>query len=196
MGTSISDLSLNTSDVTSASTDLYNATYQPWDGTLKGFYVNFVGTAWNTQTNKPDASLTPTKGEKAVNAPTAVNGQIFFSTNQPQDATNTCSANLGTARAYAINPFTGVQAQNVLAGGGLPPTAVSGVINIVETKDGKQVTTQEKFCIGCGLSGSQIGGGGGLPGGTNTTACTSALENCNVGVPIPKNLKRTYWYKK
>ena len=35
-----------------------------------------------------------------------------------------------------------------------------------------------------------------LAGGTNGTACTSALENCNVGVSIPKNLKRTYWYKK
>ena len=190
LGTTVNDTSLNTKDVTAADTDLFNATYTVWDLTKKGFYINFVGTGWNDTTNKPDATKTPTPGEKAVNAPVAVNGQIFFATNQPKDKTNTCQANLGTARAYAINPFTGAQAQNELAGGGLPPSAVTGLITITETDtNNTTTTTQEKFCIGCGMSGTQAGG-------TNTAPCTSALENCNIGTVIPKNLKRTYWYKK
>ena len=119
----------------------------------------------------------------------AMNGQIFFSTNQPKTPDGTCTANLGTARAYAVSPFDGTAVQNELEGGGLPPSAVSGLISITEEKDGETTTTQEKFCIGCGISGSQVGG-------TNSTPCTSALENCNVGVIIPKNLKRTYWYRK
>jgi len=192
LGTTVNDTTLNTVDVTASSTDLYNATYTLWDGTRKGFYLDFIGAAWNDQVTppQPDPSKTPTKGEKAVNAPVAVNGQIFFATNQPKDKTNTCVANLGAARAYAINPFTGRQVQNELAGGGLPPSAVTGLITITTTNsDGTTSDTQEKFCIGCGLSGSQAGG-------TNTAPCTSALENCNIGVIIPKNLKRTYWYKK
>ena len=55
--------------------------------------------------------------------------------------------------------------------------------------NGNSTSTQEKFCIGCGISGTQAGG-------TNSAPCTSALENCNVGTAIPKKLKRTYWYKK
>lgn len=190
LGTLVNNTSLNTRDVTASDIDLFNATYTLWDGTHKGFYINFIGAAWSSTTNQPDPTKTPTKGEKAVNAPVAVNGQIFFATNQPKDkVNNTCVANLGTARAYAVSPFTGGQAQNELAGGGLPPSAVSGVILVTTTSGGTTTTTQEKFCIGCGLSGSQSGG-------SNTAPCTSALEQCNAGTVIPKNLKRTYWYKK
>lgn len=191
LGTSVTDLTLNTVDVTASTTDLYDATYALWDGTRKGFFINFIGAGWNESTDQPDPARTPTKGEKAVNAPTAVNGQIFFATNQPKDKTNTCVANLGTARAYAINPFTGRQIQNELAGGGLPPSAVSGLITIVDRDaNGNPVETQEKFCIGCGVTaGDGSGGDSGAP-------CTSALENCPTGALIPKNLKRTYWYKK
>ncbi len=191
LGTSVTDLTLNTVDVTASTTDLYDATYALWDGTRNGFFINFIGAGWNETTDQPDPTKTPTRGEKAVNAPTAVNGQIFFATNQPKNKTNTCVANLGTARAYAINPFTGRQVQNELAGGGLPPSAVSGLITIVETdSNGNTTETQEKFCIGCGVTaGDGSGGGSGAP-------CTSALENCPTGTLIPKNLKRTYWYKK
>ena len=189
-GTTVNDTALNTKDVTASDTHLFNATYNLYDGTKNGFYIGFIGAAWSEATNQPDPSKAPTKGEKAVNAPVAVNGQIFFATNQPKDKSNMCVANLGTARAYAISPFTGRQVQNELAGGGLPPSAVTGLITITTTNsDGTTSETQEKFCIGCGLSGSQAGG-------TNTAPCTSALENCNIGVTIPKNLKRTYWYKK
>jgi len=189
LGTSVNVTTLNTTNVT-ADANLVDATYSLWDGSRQGFYISFIGAAWGESTNQPDPGKTPTPGEKAVNAPVAVNGQIFFSTNQPKDGNNTCQSDLGTARAYAVNPFTGGQVQNELAGGGLPPSAVSGLISITETdSDGNTTTTQEKFCIGCGVSGKDLGG-------TNEAPCTSALENCNIGTVIPKNLKRTYWYKK
>jgi hypothetical protein len=59
-------------------------------------------------------------------------------------------------------------------------------------------TTVEKFCIGCGISGSAMNGssGGRLDGNSSTAPCTSALENCNASKTIAKKLKRTYWYKK
>ena len=127
---------------------------------------------------------------RAVNAPLAVNGQIFFATNQPIPRVNTCVANLGQARAYAVSPFDAASANNVLQGGGLPPSAVSGLIIVSGTdSSGKPTETLEKFCIGCGIPGTN----GTQPG---TPPCNSALENCNVGKNIPKNLKRTYWYKK
>jgi type IV pilus assembly protein PilY1 len=149
-----------------------SATNTSWDGSGSGFYIPF-GT-----------------GEKAVNAPLAVNGQIFFATNQPIPRDNTCVANLGQARAYAVSPFDAASANNVLQGGGLPPSAVSGLI-IVSGKDANNNPTEtlEKFCIGCGIPGVTGPSGGAPP-------CNTALENCNVGKSIPKNLKRTYWYKK
>jgi type IV pilus assembly protein PilY1 len=186
LGTTVNSTALNTTGVVPNS--MFDATYTSWNQSDPGFYINFIGDAWTN--DRPDSTKTPTLGEKAVNAPTAVNGQIFFSTNQPKTADGTCTANLGRARAYAVSPFDGTAVHNELEGGGLPPSAVSGLITITETDgSGNTTTTQEKFCIGCGVSGSQVGG-------TNSTPCTSALENCNIGTVIPKNLKRTYWYKK
>ena len=98
-----------------------------------------------------------------MNAPVAVNSQIFFSDFNPTP-TNTCAANLGEAKAYAVSPFTGRRATNVLQGGGLPPSAVSGLITIVETNADGSDHHAEKFCIGCGISGSRAGG-------TNTAPC-------------------------
>jgi type IV pilus assembly protein PilY1 len=160
---------------------LFNATSTNWDGSGDGFYIT-LGT-----------------GEKGVNAPTAVNGFIFFATNQPASADSTCIANLGVARAYAVSPFIASVTTNTLAGGGLPPSAVSGVILITERDPatGQDKTTQEKFCIGCGVSGLQGNGsppdgGGGNQGGD----CASALGQCTPVTSINKNLKRTYWYRK
>jgi type IV pilus assembly protein PilY1 len=153
-------------------TDLFNATSTLWNGTRSGFYITLA------------------TGEKVVNAPLAVNGTVFFATNKPKDPEGTCDANLGDARAYGVSPFDGAAVSNPLVGGGLPPSAVAGIVQLVTTNaDGSTTTTNEKFCIGCGISGEQLGG-------TNTSPCTSALENCNVGKIIPKKLKRTYWYKK
>lgn len=143
-----------------------------FDGSNNGFYLTF-GT-----------------GEKGVNAPLAVNGSIFFSTNQPADPSATCIPNLGTARAYAVSPFTGQSASNVLSGGGLPPSAVAGLVSITTGSGDQAVTTEERFCIGCGLATP--------PGTPGQSTCTgnAALQNCTPLTAIPANLRRTYWYKK
>ena len=166
-GTSVNQtITANVTPVT-----LFDATSAEYieDGTLNGFYRSLA------------------TGEKAVNAPTAVNGLVYFATNRPIDRTNTCMANLGEAKAYAVSPFLGTASSNVLTGGGLPPSAVAGVISIVTKRDsdGKpKEISEEKFCIGCGVT---------PPG---QPPCSSALENCIPITSIPRNLRRTYWYKK
>lgn len=157
---------LPTQNVTQAS--LFNATSAPYDATAAaldptGFYITF------------------TTGEKGVNAPLATNGLVFFATNQPTPPDTTCGASLGKAIAYAVSPFLGTASSNVIVGGGLPPSPVAGLINIV-TKDskGNDTVSQERFCIGCAAQ---------------CTSC-SALENSPPVNVIPKNVKRTYWYKK
>jgi type IV pilus assembly protein PilY1 len=123
-----------------------------------------------------------TTGEKDVNAPLATSGLVFFATNQPTDPSSTCAANLGAAKAYAISPFLGTTTTNNIVGGGLPPSPVAGLITVQDgtNPDGTPKTTEEKFCIGCAA---------------DCTSC-SALENSPPLNVIPKNLKRTYWYKK
>lgn len=150
-----------------ALTGLFDATSTPYDGSVNGFYITFA------------------TGEKAVNAPLAVSGKVFFATNRPTDRSATCAANLGEAKAYAVSPFTGAVDTNVLAGGGLPPGAVTGLVTVTNA-DGTSSTT--RLCIGCG-------GVGGDSGATKP-ANVSGLENTPPVVTIDKNLKRTYWYKK
>lgn len=141
-----------------------------YNDTLNGFYINF---------NR----VTGQQGEKAVNAPLAVGGRIFFATNRPTDPTSTCAANLGEAKGYSIDPFRGTTTTNILAGGGLAPTAVTGLVTVTTTNpDGSQTDSVERFCIGCAAdcTGSEC----------------SPLENSPPTITIPKQLKRTYWYKK
>jgi type IV pilus assembly protein PilY1 len=188
--------SLSTPVTTNVTTStLFNATTVNYDNTLDGFYINFA------------------TGEKGVNAPLADSGFIFFATNKPVDASATsCIGNLGEARAYAVSPFSGSQTSNVLSGGGLAPTAVAGVITLTTTNaDGTTTNSNERFCIGCGVSnpgggssgngadgnGSPSNGGGnGGGGGLGTADCTSSLGVCTPTQSVAKKLKRTYWYKK
>ena len=152
-----------TNNVTMAT--LKNATSTEYDGTLDGFYINFA------------------TGEKAVNAPIAINGFVYFATNRPIARTSTCVANLGEAKAYAVSPFLGTLTFNVLPGGGLSPSAVTGLITV----DG----STERFCIGCGISTPP-----GVPPDASKPPCNSALEICTPSATIPKNVRRSYWYKK
>ena len=75
--------------------------------------------------------------------------------------------------------------QNELAGGGLPPSAVTGLITITETTGNTTTTTQEKFCIGCGCPGSQA------RRHEHGPVYVSAGKLQHIGTMIPKNLKRT-----
>jgi len=137
-----------------------------YDGTGKGFYLRFA------------------TGEKAVNAPITTRGTTFFGTNRPTPPkVNSCRSNLGEAKGYAVNPFTGKFEATVYDGGGLPPSPIAGVVNI--GVNGRDV--QMPFCIGCGK-----------PPDDEKQDCdsNSALGACKLTKTVPKNLHRTYWYKK
>ena len=146
---------------------LFNASSAAYDGTLSGFYTTFA------------------TGEKSVNASTTLRGTTFFGTNKPTPpSTTSCSSNLGEAKGYALNPFKGTFTSAVFDGGGLPPSPTAGIVTIMV--NGQPV--KKEFCVGCG-GGDADGAGGADP-------CNSALEACTPTSSVPKNPRRTYWYKK
>jgi type IV pilus assembly protein PilY1 len=154
-------------------TDLFNATTTPWDGTLSGYYITFKAC------------------EKSVNAPLVVAGYVYFGTNQARAPdTETCEETLGVATGYRLAPFTGTYISGEFEGGGLPPSPVSGIVNIV---DASGETTLVPFCIGCGggHGGSGNGGGGGV---ADPCASDSALAGCKPPIEVLSNRYRTYWY--
>jgi type IV pilus assembly protein PilY1 len=151
--------------VTITEAGLFNATSTDYDKTKSGFYTTFAA------------------GEKSVNASTTVRGTTFFGTNRPTPpSANSCASNLGEAKGYALNPFTGKLNFTIYDGGGLPPTPTTGIVTI-NTPNGP---VDKFFCVGCG---------GGSGGGGTTSPCNSAIEVCTPGGSVPKNPRRTYWYK-
>ena len=153
--TPITDATSSTS--TDTPTNLFNATSATYDGSGQGFFVSLAGGA----------------GEKGVNAPTAFGGVAYFGTNQPQSVqSGQCNANLGVARSYSVNYLTGAFVSNVLDGGGLPPSPVTGFVNV--TVNGQDVTLP--FVIGG--PGSQ-----------------SAFGAVKPTIPINSKRYRTYWYR-
>jgi type IV pilus assembly protein PilY1 len=143
---------------------LFNATSTDYDGSRRGYYFTFA------------------TGEKVVNAPTTVQGFTFFGTNQPPTpGMASCDSKLGIARGYSLAPLTGKKTFVVLDGGGLPPTAVSGVTTAMGT-DG--VARQVSFCLGC------TGNANDNP----ASDCSSSIGACKPPYMGSKKLKRTYWY--
>lgn len=144
---------------------LFNATSTPWDGTLSGYSVTFNSC------------------EKAVNAPLVTAGYLYFGTNRAQaPQNNTCEESLGEATGYRLSPFTGAYIASEFAGGGLPPSPVSGVVNVTDTTTRKII--QVPFCIGCGGGGGADGGAGG----------ESALAASKPPINVLTSRSRTYWY--
>lgn len=144
--------------ITEAPTSLFDATSAAYNGSLSGFYTTFA------------------TGEKAVNASVTVRGTTYFGTNKPTPPSATsCSANLGQAKGYALDPFKGTFASNVFDGGGMPPTPTTGIVTI-QTASG---AVEKSFCVGCGVGGDS----------------KSALGAGDTGKQVPKNPRRTYWYK-
>ncbi|MBI4937848.1 MAG: hypothetical protein HY846_06460 [Nitrosomonadales bacterium] len=125
------------------------------------------------------------RGEKVVNAPLVTAGVVYFGTNEPVSPTsNSCTSSLGTARGYKLEPFsTSCQAPTSVefAGGGMPPSPVSGVVNI-QNADG--TVTQVPFLIGGGEQGCVGAACGG-----------SALEGQKPTIVVPTTRTRTYWYR-
>lgn len=103
-------------------------------------------------------SLTAKKGwylslqanEQVVTSALTVYGVAYFSTHQPVAATaNSCSANLGKTRSYAVSYTNGANPNGTTDlpfvlqhAGGLPPSPVIGKVTL---DDGSTVP----FCIGC-----------------------------------------------
>jgi Tfp pilus tip-associated adhesin PilY1 len=140
-------------------TNLFDATSTPYADTLNGYYVT-LGT-----------------GEKVVNAPTTVAGYTYFGTNTPIDPATvaSCSTNLGIAKGYKLSPFTGVDTSVVYDGGGLPPTAVAGLVDV----NGKI----ETFCIGCGGDTACVG-----------SDCKTAIGAGPPTIDVSSRRHRGYWY--
>ena len=137
---------------------LFDATTALYDGSLSGFYVNLLGA-----------------GEKGVNASTTVGGVVYFGTNQP--LANSCPANLGKAKGYAVSFISGASKSTVFDGGGLLPSPVFGIVNV--EVNGK--TQKLPFLIG----------GGGVSGAD----ARSGLGVTSPVIPVSMKKKRTYWFR-
>jgi len=114
-------------------------------------------------------------GEKVVNAGLTVAGRTLFSTNTPAQSTGSQCGNLGTARTYAIPLFCGAVASVDLLNGGLPPTPVTGLVDL-----GGGVI--QRFLIG------------GAPPTTGWTGSRSSIGASKPGVATDNTRRRTYWH--
>jgi type IV pilus assembly protein PilY1 len=119
-------------------------------------------------------------GEKVVNSATTMAGSSFFGTNQPTGtvSSNSCSANLGIARGYNMPLFCKSAVAWTYAGGGLPPSPISGTVQLLNTTTGE--TMYKPFVMG------------GLPVDKNCTP--SPLQPCDVTTTVDGTRKRIYWY--
>lgn len=121
-----------------------------------------------------------TSGEKIVNAPVSVGGITYFSTNMPKPTSTTstsCSANLGIAKVYSAPLFCRAATSQVLVGGGLPPSPVTGTVTVsYVSPTGQTVTKQVPFIIGA----------------PNTKG--SGIEGSKVTPIITPIRKRRYWF--
>lgn len=136
--------------LTDANLEANPQSFNASDPLVKGFYIDLANA-----------------GEKGVNAPTTVAGKTYFSTNYPDiPQTDSCTADLGYALAYTVDFKTANVIFSRFVGGGLPPSAVSGLVEIA----GKEVP----FIIG---------------GSGPTTFDPSIPE-----IDLNNNRKRAYWY--
>lgn len=134
-------------------------------------------------------------GEKVVNAPLTAAGAVYFGTSHPAGpAAGSCRANLGTARAYGLLFDAGTPSRDLngdglrdasdaavtLAGGGLPPSPVAGVVGVVDAATGKSVLVP--FVIG---AGGTTGTNAGLP---------AQGAPAIIDLQLSKARKKTYWY--
>ncbi|MDP2262333.1 MAG: PilC/PilY family type IV pilus protein [Hydrogenophaga sp.] len=121
-------------------------------------------------------------GEKIVNAPVTVAGITYFGTNRPVSASGTmCSANLGEAKVYGVPLFCKAPTDQVLTGGGLPPSPVTGTVMVsykVTNPDGTETTTQRQVPF--------------IIGAPNPKG--SSIEGSKVKPTIVPVRKRSYWY--
>jgi type IV pilus assembly protein PilY1 len=120
-----------------------------------------------------------TAGEKVTTSIASGFGEVYFSTNKPQDASNSnsCAGNLGVAKSYTVPLYCKAPTSREFLGGGLPPTPVAGYVTI-DTKDGPVVVP---VAIGATPTGSTGGVASGIAG--------SAREK----LELKGGKKRLYW---
>jgi type IV pilus assembly protein PilY1 len=123
-----------------------------------------------------------TGGEKVVTATVSTGGNSYFSTNQPDTgSSNSCSTGLGTAKTYRIPLFCGTPASIELAGGGLPPSPVTGTVEVQVPplpSDPNQTATAKKMAF--------------IIGGINPAL--SSLAVSKVPINVDPTRRRIYWY--
>lgn len=141
----------------------------PTDGTQYNSLTGDCGAAQlcvdelTTLSNDPNAPVPPSisdfgwkmalsSGEQVVSGALTVANVVNFSTHTPDDGSDQCSTDLGTALTYNLGFARGeiTKVTNII-GGGLVPTPVAGKVVL---DDGQVVP----FCIGCGGENSAIGG--------------------------------------
>lgn len=146
-------------------------------------------TVFNNPTSRPrgwvidlDARTNDGPNEQVVTTPATVGGLVNFSTFQATKASEQACSNMGTARGYAACFLHGgstcdpaattvTNRSALFVGGGIPPSPVTGIVEV----DGKKVP----FIIG-GKPDNGIG---------------SALEGGKPAIPIKKDRKKVYRYK-
>jgi len=139
-------------------------------------FGDLVPAGSTSNTSGPGCYVELEVGEKVVNAATSIGGVSYFGTNRPSTgavAAHSCSANLGVAKTYSMPLFCVTPTSSTLAGGGLPPTPVSGIVSIRTGGTEKKVV----FVIGA-------------PNPKN-----SGIEGSRVNPVIKVPRSRIYWYQ-
>jgi type IV pilus assembly protein PilY1 len=133
-------------------------------------------------------------GEKVVNAPSTIAGRTYFSTNQPQASTNSCSANLGLAKSYATPLICKLPIGTELVGGGLPPSPVSGVVEVPYTDPltGAELIKHVPFIIGGDAYSIDTDGDG--INDNPSTRCNQALGPCEPNPTVAPKRTKIFWH--
>ena len=137
-------------------------------------FADLVAASSNSNTSPPGCYVALDAGEKVVNAATSIGGVSYFGTNKPSAlVAGSCSANLGIAKSYSMPLFCVAPTGSALAGGGLPPSPVSGIVT-----------------IGTGASARRVAFVIGAPNPKN-----SGIEASRVNPVIKVPRSRIYWYQ-
>jgi type IV pilus assembly protein PilY1 len=119
-------------------------------------------------------------GEKVVTATVTTGGYSYFATNMPIAQTaNACVSNLGIATTYQVPLFCGAPVKQQLAGGGLPPTPVTGYVDVSypdPVNPSRTVSKTVPFIIG----------------GINPAL--SGIGATRVAIDVDPARRRTFWY--
>ena len=120
-------------------------------------------------------------GEKIVTSTVSTGGYSYFATNMPTPSSATsCVSNLGVAKTYQVPLFCGTPATQELSGGGLPPTPVTGYVDVSypdpNNPGGPNLSKTVPFIIG----------------GMNSVL--SGIGASRVPIPVDPTRRRTYWY--